>query len=202
MVIRYSPPKSQIWGHQVGRLSAVSVVERVSRFLDAHATVLKSQASDLTIEWSSSQDAAVAGVAAEMERALGLPKTGSEMPAPDGRVYRHRCWQYQAELLPAVAAWFDRLADLMKARDVFAQASTSWLIAWRDEGPPRPTESTGGMFGIHLGRPHRLTTAFDFRNLEQYAKVKAALRQLQLVELSDKHLRPRIGTDAVERGSV
>lgn len=122
------------------------------------------------------------------------------MRGADGKLFRQRRWPFTADRLPIVATWFDTLADVQKTRDVAAHSSTFWHFAWRDEPAPLlPMESAGGMLGIHLGRPHRITTMFSFRDLDQYASVKAALSELGLVELSDKHLRPRVGSSSHKR---
>ena len=94
----------------------------------------------------------------------------------------------------AVATSFDKLAKSLGTKEVVAQATTFWTFAWRDELPPLlPFQSAGGMFGIHLGRPHRITTMFTFRDVERYLSMKAYLAELGLAELSDKHLRPKMG---------
>jgi hypothetical protein len=133
-------------------------------------------------------------VVREVDQTLGEPTTINEMPSGDGRRFRQGRWPFEAERLPVVATWFDALADARKTQDVVAYSSTFWFFAWRDEPAPlRLMESAGGMVGIHLGRPHRVTTTFSFRDLKKYASVKTALSELELVELSDKHLRPKIG---------
>jgi hypothetical protein len=48
------------------------------------------------------------------------------------------------------------------------------------------------MFGVHLARPQRITTMLSFRTVEQYQAVKAELKRLELVELSDRHIRPKL----------
>lgn len=191
-MLRYSPPKSQIWGHQVGRLPATVIVQRCLGFLDSHCLVINSQPSELSIGWNDGAQAkATENVVRQADQLLGQPTAANETPR-DGGLYRQRRWQFSAEQLPVVATWFDELADLPRTRDVVAQASTFWMFAWRDEPAPlRPMESAGGMLGIHLGRPHRITTMFSFRDLDRYASIKAALGELGLAELSDKHLRPK-----------
>lgn len=194
-VIRYCPPKSQVWGHQVGRLPATVIVERCLTFLDSHCTVLNSQPSELIICWDDGSNTRPAEeVADDAERTLGKPTRAVELPAGEGKLHRERRWSFSVERLPVVATWFDKLADQIKTEQVVAQSSTFWAFAWRDDpASPRPLEAAGGMLGLHLGRPHRITTMFSFRDLENYASVKAALADLRLVELSDKHLRPKIG---------
>src|SRR3954447_1850584 len=181
-MIRYSPPKSQVWGHQVGRLPAVAVVERLLRFLEARCTILNSMPSELMLGWNDAEHDAVSEIAADINRTLGEAKVANELAAAGGQVFRQRRWPFSPELLPAVATWFDRLADLQETQAVVAQSSTLWNFAWRDEPPPLvPLESPGGMVGVHLGRPHRITTMFTFRDLDHYVNIKAALSELELV---------------------
>ena len=151
--------------------------------------------------WTDTEHApAVEAVVHEIDRMLGEPTTVNELPSANGRLFRQCRWPFSAEQLPVVASWFDKLADVLKTQDVVCQSSTNWIFAWRDEPAPlRPIESPGGMFGIHLGRPHRITTMFSFRDLDGYTRVKTALSELGLVELSDKHLRPKPGAFATKR---
>jgi hypothetical protein len=193
-VIRYSPPKSQVWGHQVGRLPATAVVEKCLSFLESHCAVIDSQSGELMIGWSEGPGAGlVEEVIVEVDRTLGQPTTVNDMPSAQGTRFRQRRWPFPAERLPVVATWFDRLSDVLKTQGVVAHSSTNWIFAWRGEPEPlSPTESAGGMLGIHLGRRNKITTLFSFRNLQQYASIKAALTKMHLVELQDKHLRPKV----------
>lgn len=200
-MIRYNPPKSQVWGHQVGRLTATAIVGRCLSFLDSHCVVINSQPSELMIGWNEGPQARVTEeVVRDVDQTLGQPTTVNDMPGGDGRLFHQRRWPFSAEHLPVVATWFDKMAEALKTQDVVAQSSTFWMFAWRDEPAPlRPLESPGGMLGVHLSRPHRITTMFSFRDLDKYATVKAALSDLELVELSDTHLRPKIGPSAAKR---
>ena len=191
-MIRYQPPKSRIWGHQVGGLNAVAVVDRCALFLSEQCSILSLPPSELMIGWSSSQHDLVSPIAIEIDRTLGVPTTSNELPSADSQVFRQRRWPFSAEALPTVAKWFDKLAESMKTSQVVAQSSTIWSFAWRDELPPLlPFQSAGGMFGIHLGQPHRVSTMFSFRDIERYQSIKTYLLEIGLTELSDKHLRPR-----------
>src|SRR5438874_12776706 len=88
-VIRYSPPKSQVWGHQVGRLTATAVVDQCLSFLDSHCSVINSQPSELMIGWNEGPAARVTEeVVADVELTLGQPTTVNEMPSGDGRRFR------------------------------------------------------------------------------------------------------------------
>jgi hypothetical protein len=52
---------------------------------------------------------------------------------------------------------------------------------------------------MHLGRPHRVTTMFTFRDVERYQQTKAYLAQAGLVKLSDKHLHPELVKNPPDR---
>ena len=200
-MIRYQPPKSAVWGHQVGRLAPKAIVDRCLEFLGAQCAIIDSQPSELIVGWNPVAHALVSEVAAEIDRTLGQPTTASENPGEDGHVFRQRRWQFQADNLPVIANWFERLADGLKTEDVVAESSTFWTFAWRDEPPPFvPLQSPGGMFGVHLGQPHRITTMFSFRDVERYLGIKAYLAELGLAELSDKHLRPKMKIETSARG--
>lgn len=199
-MIRYQPPKSTVWGHQVGRLSAMAIVDRCSQFLNAKCTIINTQPSELIVAWNATHDSFVSGVQAETDQKLGQPPTVVERPVAGAEAFRRRRWPFSADNLPAVATCFDKLAEYLKTRDVVAQSSTFWTFAWRDEPPPLlPMQSAGGMFGVHLGNPHRITTMFSFRDFERYLSIKSYLAELDLTELSDKHLRPRMGVEGSKR---
>ncbi|MDB5345626.1 MAG: hypothetical protein JWP89_4003 [Schlesneria sp.] len=192
-MIRYSPPKSQIWGHQVGRLSATAIVDRCTQFLSDKCTIIYSQPSELMVGWNSTLHPLLSELAVEIDQVLGQPTAINELPSADGELFRQHRWQFSLDYLPAVATWFDRLAKPMKTQDVVAQSITYVMFAWQDEPPPLlPMQSAGGTFGIHLGVPHRITTMFSFRDVNRYQSIKGYLSQIELVELSDKHVRPKM----------
>jgi hypothetical protein len=192
-MIRYLPPKSQAWGHQLGRLSASSIVERYSQFLNDQCTVIESRPSDLTMTWESSQHPLISDVVAKIEATLGWAGAVNEMPGAGGELFRQCRWQFTTDMLAVVATWFDALSKPLKTRKIVAHSSTFWIFAWSDEPQPLiPLESAGGMLGIHLGQPHRVTTMFSFRDFNRYLRIKEDWEALGLAKLSDKHLRPKI----------
>lgn len=199
-MIHYQPPKSAVWGHEIGRLSAVAIVDRGAQFLDTQCTIISTHPSELLIGWNDVPDAVVSDVQAEILRVLGQPATVVERPGVGGQRYRHECWPFSADQFRSVATWFDQLAEHRKAQDVFAQTSVAWTFAWRDEAPPLlPMQSAGGMFGIHFGDPQGITTMFSFRDFERFLRVKEYLAEIGLAELSEKHLRPKIGIDGSKK---
>ena len=205
----YSPPKSEVHGHAIGRLSATEAVERCLRFLDGQCVSRNPGPSELMLGWNDARGAAVAEVMADVDRTLGPAAKVNRIPDASGQLFHQHRWPYSVDKLPDVASWFDRLADALEAGEVVAHASTVWMFTWRgddaargDSPPPVPLVSPGGMLALHLGlRPHRLSTMFTFRDVDQYARVKTVLSQLGLVELSDRNLRPKPGAGGAKRRS-
>ena len=199
-MLHYHPPKAQVWGHQVGRLSATTLVDRSLRFLNDRCAVIGSQPSDLVILWNAALHPAVRDVVADIDEALGPATAVNKLRDASGQVFRQHHWPFPADKLPAVARWFGELADSMRTKQVVARASTIWSFAWSDEPPPlRHLETPGGLFGVHLFPPHRITTSFSFRDMDHYVRIKAYLAELGLVQLSDRHLRPKIGGGATKQ---
>jgi hypothetical protein len=129
-----------------------------------------------------------------------MPAVTNEMPSATGRVFHQRRWRFSASQIGMLANWFDAFSELVHKKIVVAHSSTFWTFAWKTEAPPfERFETAGGELAIHLGAPHTLTTMFTFQALDHYETVKLALRALELVELSDRHLRPRIEGKARER---
>ena len=60
---------------------------------------------------------------------------------------------------------------------------------WRTV-PGEDAPQCGGMYGVHLPQPGALTTMFSFVSTSHYQTIKDYLEKIQLVVLSDKHLRP------------
>jgi hypothetical protein len=195
-MIHYHPPKSQVWGHQVGRLTAAQVVGLSFRFVKEQCTITNSQQSELTLGWNVIKRPEVSAIADDAGVALGGATFEHERPdvRPDavGETYRIRRWKIGGDDLPKVASWFDRISGPIATYEVTAHCSIGWFFAWRDEPLPlRKFESAGGHFMIHLGSPHRISTAFSFWSIEKYDEIKQYLQAIGLAELSDRHLTPK-----------
>jgi hypothetical protein len=196
-MIQYHPPKSQIWGHRVGRLSAAMVVERALRFLDKHCTIITSDPAKLAVSWTSTDYASIQRVIDDVEQAIGRPQAEVDLPMPDGRTFHQRVWRFLDAQLGSAAAWIDQFAGLSKTGDVLPHTSKLWTFAWRDEPKVAlPEQAPGGMFGVHLGPLNRITTSFSFRDMDRYQAMKRYFKDIGLANLSDKHVRPKIGAKA------
>lgn len=193
-MLHYHPPKSRIWGQQVGRLAASQVVERGLRFLNERCVNVTMDSSDIRV---SELDSPVPGAVQAITALWGGEPQVDEGRDADGSVIRSFKWPLAAAQLPAVARWFDSVRQQL-TRGATPFTSTYWSFDW--PGPPPPSKGSkpafrfGGTLGIHLGCPHRVTTMFSFRDVEHYAEIKAYLSGIGLVDLSDKHVRPKLGT--------
>ena len=178
-MISYKPPKSQVWGHQVGRLSASDVVDRALRFLEQECTIASDPSpSELMLGWMPATCPAASELAIEINQTLGPPREMRDHPSSGGKIFRQHRWSFTADKLPTIAGWIDRLAEPLAAGDAVVHCSTNWIFTWRGEPPPVvPLESPGGMFGVHLGKPHRVTTMFSFGDMEKYERIKASLAE-------------------------
>jgi hypothetical protein len=191
-MLHYHPPKSQSYGHRVGRLTATQVVDRSLRFLDERAILLHSHPSELRFVWNPDRYSSVSVLADEIILALGPAPTHDDRPHPDGGTERILEWPVTAGHLTTVARWFDRISDLLANHQIVARCSIGWHFAWRDEPPPVGLNtSAGGYYMIHLGWPHRISMAFSFREIEKYDAIKAYLETIGLVRLSDRNLSPK-----------
>jgi hypothetical protein len=47
----YHPPKSQVWGHRVGRLKTMQLFDRSERFVQEQMLVQPPQTADFTVNW-------------------------------------------------------------------------------------------------------------------------------------------------------
>jgi hypothetical protein len=189
-VVRYTPPKSRIWGHQVGRLTASQVIERGLRFLNAQCTNVAIGSSTINVsDFNSSVPTAVQAITS----LWGAQPRMHEGRDFDGSVTRNFEWDLPEAQLLVAAQWFDSVRQ-QPTRGGTPATCTYWSFDW--PGPTMPSKRAaklGGMLGLHLGCPHRVTTVFTFRDLEHYFGIKAYLSEIGLVDLSDKHVRPKLG---------
>ena len=192
-MITYHPPKSQWWGHQVSRLSAIQVVDRGLHFLQQKTKISnRSTTPELTVHWSSVRASALPTSMATLKNALGLPTKEMDFPSPIGPNSRQYRWTVPTEQLRPVAEWFDAIFPLMEDKEVFAQCIALWNFDWvdADESIPEHRRSIN-MFGVQLCRPHRVCTYFSFPMVDRYYEVKAFLAEIGLVTLSDRNIRPK-----------
>jgi hypothetical protein len=192
-MITYHPPISQIWGHQVGRLKAELIVERSLQFLEEKCSSETHTPAELSIGWTPEKQPAVTASVEAIKGRLGDNSNIVELPDAAGLLFRNLRWNVSETQLPSVALWFDSIARPLKKIEVVAHLSMLWKPDWKDQVPvPRPEHHwSGNMFGVHLGRPHRLTTYFAFRDIPHYLTIKKYLAEIGLVVLSDTHVRPK-----------
>ncbi len=185
-MISYSPPKSQAWGHRIGRLSASKIVDIGLQFIEEQCSCSSTPESELGIGWMSDCDSNISRSVNELIREIGEPITTVDVPSLVG-TFRQNQWTLSSGHLVAIASWFDLVREPLKHKELVATCGTCWGIQWRINNK----RISGGMFGIHLGQPHRLTTAFTFPDISHYEIIKRYLSDIGLVKLSDTHIRPK-----------
>jgi hypothetical protein len=191
-MLTYQPPKSQVYGHQVGRLLASQIVKLGMRFLEEQCRVTNSPRTELSIGWTPEKHPDVTESVAILDGLLGVAAKLTERPYDGDLVYRHLRWSLSDSSLPTVARSIDSLLEGMPYGDVVITCSTCWSFEWRDGAVDGVAgQSFGGMFGIHLGELQGLTTMFTFRDVSQYGAIKGYLAGIGLVKLSDRYVRPK-----------
>jgi hypothetical protein len=192
-MITYHPPKSKWWGHQVSRLSALQVIDRGLQFLSAKAAIRHGlPSSELTVHWASVGSPALPALTAKLTQALGTPTKEMDFPAYDGTISRQYRWNVPTDRLRIVAEWFDESRSLRASKEVFAQCIAMWVFDWLDADQSVPQNQRPiNMFGMQLCDTHQISTTFAFPTVDDYFSLKSFLAEIDLVDLSDRHIRPK-----------
>jgi hypothetical protein len=186
----YMPPKSQIWGHRVGRLSSVEILERSTRFLDELTNVIGSTTQKFRISYrEDALEYGTAAVGAASKLIAAAPGSLNRFEGWDGIQYDITWTLITPDELKPLATWLDTLGN--RPIDQFsANAECHINFNWKSTAAdPSPT-SGQNMFTVRLGRSSVLMTMFGFDSLEHFEQVKKYLSGIDLCVLSDKHLRP------------
>ncbi|MCA9146875.1 MAG: hypothetical protein KDB05_29055 [Planctomycetales bacterium] len=185
-MISYSPPKSQAWGHRVGRHTATKIVDLGMKFLSEQCSSVTTPQSELEIGWMCENQPELSRSIDELTSRVGEASATIDFPFPNG-LFRQNRWSLSSTHLTVIAEWFDRVKEQVEENAVVATCGTCWGIQWKND----PETVSGGMFGIHLGRPHRITTMFTFPDISRYEMTKRYLIAVGFVTLSDKHISPK-----------
>ena len=180
---RYSPPKSNIWGHSLRNMEPARQKGLFDEFLQQAVAEHSYNGGSLTLfagaapvflplaaqaQWGhvTSDDVQrfeqLLGVGAREGAFHSLTNQQCELALNE--LIRN------AVLLPGVM--FLQTIDISK---------------WRIEGKPVPTQS---LIMLYYGMKPCLSTFFEFETVEQFEFVKRVLADLQLCKLNEKHLKP------------
>jgi hypothetical protein len=180
---RYSPPKSNIWGHSLGKMQPAGQRELFAEFLKRAVAEHSFTGGILTffvgaapeflplearVQWGhvTSDDVR------RFEQLLGTS-------ARDGVFYSlaaHQCEVALAELIQRSALLPGSM--LLQSVDIF-----KWLI----EGQPVTTHSK---VNLYYGMKPCISTFLQFETTSQFEFIKRVLADLDFCKLNEKHLKP------------
>lgn len=191
-LVTYSPPKSSHWGHRVGRHRATDLMDLAFRFLDEKCNISSASvptcmlflatgnSADANSEMLEAAKRVIVDGAADVQMYLpGASCVKAVTPQPVERVRE-------------IAENFDSFVDAFPGVVTGAAISVGWMFAWKSElESVPPLAAAGGLFSVALGKPHVVTTMFNFRSLDDYFSIKEYLAAIGLCNLSDKHVKPK-----------
>ncbi|MDB5324401.1 MAG: hypothetical protein JWN40_6032 [Phycisphaerales bacterium] len=187
-MLNYHPPKSQLWGHRVGRLSTLELLDRSEQFVREQMIIQTAPNANFTVNWTSTRSLGISeSVQSIRQVLLAQPVAGTA-----SNKYRERLqsltWKLTTEEMRAAAVWLDAMAGQHQEDEFSGTLSRTLTFRWSSVPGGEPARC-GGMFAVYLPRPGALTTMFGFVSMEHYQAIKDYLAQIGLVVLSDRHLR-------------
>lgn len=187
-MLYYRAPKSQLWGHRVGRLSAEEVLDRAEQFVRDKCTVEKSALASFSVIWTPCRSPQLAASVATLQssltaqsQAFGCTNRYRE-PATELR------WTLNDADMCSAARWLDGTFEKLGAEESHATLTKFVTFRWR-EVPSGADTKSGGMFGYNLAKPRAVTTMFAFESIAHYEAIKEYLARIGLAMLSDKRLK-------------
>ena len=180
---RYSPPKSNIWGHSLGKMQAARQRELFAEFLKSAVAehsltggsltfVLGDAPAFLPVEARGQWGHVTTDDVRRFEQLLGTP-------AREGAFYAlstHQCESALTELIQRSALLPGTL--LLQSVDI-----SKWLI----EGQPVTTQSR---VTLYYGMKPCISTFLQFETTSQFEFIKRVLADLAFCKLNEKHLKP------------
>jgi hypothetical protein len=193
-MIRYTPPKSRVWGHSVNRLSASELLEKGERFLRENTQVEgQHQRRSLTVAWTEGTEDSLTDAIDIIRSEIGTQ--AENFVQPHRRFHQHT-WTLGPAELSKVVKWLDRYEALFKhpGASIVAnqQVAFRWLPIFRESEAELPPQ----IFGLNFSRPRFVTMPWIFYNVAHYLRIKSYLAEIGLVSMSDKHVRPKGLLDA------
>ena len=180
---RYSPPKSNIWGHSLGKMPPARQRELFAEFLKRAVAehsftggsltfTLGSAPAFLPLEAQGQWGHVTSDDVRHFEQLLGTPaRAGAfhSLTPPQGEAALTALIQ-RSSLLPG--------SMLLQSIDI-----SQWLI----EGQPVTTQSR---VMLYYGMKPCLSTFLQFETTSQFEYIKRVLADLAFCKLNEKHLKP------------
>jgi hypothetical protein len=187
-MFNYQPPKSQVWGHRLGRLTSAQIWERAIQFLQEQTVIEAPLQADFSVVWVPGRCQSLASDMDRFHCSLGPPAAENSLASRVDEPAQCVRWNLPIHQMGPIAAWLDKVHESASER-ITARAGGNLMFKWSRSHGEGSTDR-GGMFGVHLGTVRAITTMFSFASREHYHAIKQYLADIGLVELSDKHLKP------------
>jgi hypothetical protein len=110
-MIRYSPPKSRLWGHSCDRMSVVLLLTKTEQFLGDHTRLSSTdhQQQSLTLLWKDRGSGTIADTALIANSAIRAEPEKFERAEPDGATLHKLVWALELQEMwtspRSVGAW-------------------------------------------------------------------------------------------------
>ena len=192
---RYSPPKSNIWGHSLGKMQPAQQRELFAEFLRLVVAEHSFTIGSLTFVLGTAPDfmpldaqqqwghVAIDDVR-HFERLLGVP-------AREGAYFSLSPQQCDTALTELI-----QRSSLLPGSSLCQGVSISkWLI----EEQPVNTKS---LISMHYGMKPCISTILEFETTRQFQLIKRVLEDLDFCKLNEKHLKLiKQGAKIISRGT-
>jgi len=182
-MFRYSPPKSNIWGHSLGKMQPARQRELFAEFLKRAVAehsftsgsltfILGTAPAFLPLEAQGQWGHVTSDDVRHFEQLLGTP-------AREGAFYTLAPQQCEAALTELI----QRRALLPGSMLLQSVDISKWLI----EGQPAATQSR---VTLYYGMKSCISTFLQFETTSQFEFIKRVLADLDFCKLNEKHLKP------------
>ncbi|HEX6551015.1 MAG TPA: hypothetical protein VF117_10115 [Gammaproteobacteria bacterium] len=179
---RYTPPKSNVWGHSLGKMAPAHQKMLFDQFLESAVAEYSTTGGSLKLFTGAAPPSlppdaqamwghTTYGDVERFEKLLGVASRNGSFDA----LTAQQCETALAELVQH---------DALARGSMFLQGIE--ISRWLVEGQPVNTKSR-----IHLyyGMDPRITTFLEFETLEQFEFIKRVLADLKFCKLNEKHLK-------------
>jgi hypothetical protein len=195
MPITYHPPKRQRWGHRVGRLSPLQLHERSETFLRDKTIVVALHEPEVTVIWSPADSIFISQSIDSLPPGVGGADGEGEGDF-FGKALRRITRKLSPASLQAAVEWLEATEPHLNNPGGLPPKTLLYRYVdfqWRDSSiaEDAPVPFPNSMLGVFYSRPRCVSTFFQFETIQQYYNVKTYLIDLELVTLSDKHVRPK-----------
>ena len=171
----YQPPRSQGYGHRVGRLTSVQILDLAERFRHEQTISEKPPTFNFYVRTVVGGPAFVTNAISEIENIISVAPRISMGTWPGYAGTRNYDWQPPPDKLTAVATWLDKMHACQSEPEFWSDCSVFTQFRWKSPpGSTPPSSKSGGFFGFSLGL-RSVTTMFEFISVEHFRAVQRYL---------------------------